>query len=73
MAAAMELPAAEDTGEWRALAERAFGRGLWRDLHIKFIKDVDGEDKQKLIEYHAMQYLRMSAVYWAVGAADLVS
>ncbi|CAE7949176.1 Rabggtb [Symbiodinium sp. KB8] len=58
---------------WAAKAERAYGVELWREKHVQFIKAVASEDSTQSLELHAVQYLRMSAVYWALGAADLVS
>ncbi|KAA0171955.1 hypothetical protein FNF28_00272 [Cafeteria roenbergensis] len=57
---------------WAAKAERAYGVELWREKHVQFIKAVASEDSTQSLELHAVQYLRMSAVYWALGAADLV-
>jgi len=74
MAAASPAPPRPPSDDdWPGRAKAAFGVGFWRDKHISFIRSVDSEDNQKSVEYHAMQYLRMSAVYWAVAAADLVS
>lgn len=65
-------PDSDSSPEWAAKAERAYGVELWRGKHVQFIKGVASEDSTESLELHAVQYLRMSAVYWALGAADLV-
>ncbi|KAJ3299152.1 hypothetical protein HK104_009946 [Borealophlyctis nickersoniae] len=44
---------------------------LLTDLHVKFIKELD--TKKDELEYWVAEHLRLSGVYWAITALDLMN
>lgn len=46
--------------------------GFLRDLHVKFIKDLDSRLSKQSYEYWLLEHLRVNGLYWAVMALDTV-
>jgi geranylgeranyl transferase type-2 subunit beta len=42
-----------------------------KEKHIEYIINLDKNEQSKF-EYYVTEHLRMSAIYWALGALDLV-
>jgi len=61
----------ETKGESAIATERAdFKKELLKDLHITYVKNLD--KKKESFEYWVTEHLRVSGIYWGLGAMDLM-